>query len=412
VSQSALIAGLLFVACWLLIEIALWSLVRWLGGHFQWLITPADETPKFDEALIKKYGELSFDSELGWVRRNGTSGIEQTTEGEKVFTIDHNGCRTNPTYSGRPSKIAVFGDSFAFCRLVNDDETWPHLLSELTETNVLNFGVGNYGIDQAILRLEREIAHIDSEYVILGFVPETISRLHSYWRHYFEYGNILAFKPRFVLEDGKLVHHPSAMRQLGDFTNYTKSLEKIRKLDMFYGRKFQRDLLSFPYLPKILRQWQRTPPILFHLLWGRLTHANDGGFRKAFGTVICGNARVSSALYQEQDARNLVVALVRRFADICASAKRKPALLILPQPIDLERIAQGHHDYGDFYQGLAEIIPVLDMTERFRADGEPASLYIEGKLGPHPSPRGNRIIAEEVMAKLITPPLALEAIGK
>ena len=31
-------------------------------------------------------------------------------------------------------------------------------------------------------------------------VPETIARIHSYWRHYFEYGNTLAFKPRFAIE--------------------------------------------------------------------------------------------------------------------------------------------------------------------------------------------------------------------
>lgn len=403
-----LTALILLVALWIGIEALLWSLIRWLRVDFQWLITPADETPKFDPELIEKYGELSFDPDLGWVRRAGTSGREATVEGAKLFTLDENGCRTNPVYSGKPSRIAVFGDSFAFCRLVNNDETWPHHLSTLTETNVLNFGVGNYGIDQAILRLEREIANLKCEYIILGFVPETISRVHSYWRHYFEYGNILAFKPRFTLENGGLVHHPSAVRQLSDFARYTEKLEKIRKLDEFYERKFHDDMLVFPYLPKVLKR--RTGAILRRLLWGRMSRSQDGGFREAFRVVMRENSRVSAKLYEEHNARNLLTALIQRFVDTCLEANCRPALVVIPQPVDLESISQGRNDYAKFYESLGVILPVLDMTERFRAEADSSSLYIDGKLGPHPSSKGNKIIAEEIVANIVGTPITPEAI--
>ena len=42
------------------------------------------------------------------------------------------------------SNILCFGDSFTFCRQVNDNETWEYYLSELENTNVKNFGVGRF----------------------------------------------------------------------------------------------------------------------------------------------------------------------------------------------------------------------------------------------------------------------------
>ena len=91
--------------------------------------------------------------------------------------------------------------------MVNDDETWPYALSTLLRSYVSNFSVGGYGLDQALLRLRREIKLLDSKIILMSVVPETIARIHSYWRHYFEYGNTLAFKPRFTVENERLKLH-------------------------------------------------------------------------------------------------------------------------------------------------------------------------------------------------------------
>ena len=128
--------------------------------------------------------------------------------GTVAFHIDQTGARRNPNFEDMPAEAAAFGDSFTFCRLVEDSKTWPHYLSESLVANVLNFGVGNYGLDQAILRLERELPGLDSQIIIMGIVPETMARVQSYWKHFFEYGNILAFKPMFKLEDNELKLYP------------------------------------------------------------------------------------------------------------------------------------------------------------------------------------------------------------
>ncbi len=93
----------------------------------------------------------------------------------------------------------------------------------MLDNGVDNFGVGNYGFDQALLRLERELPSLECRVVIMGVVPETISRVQSYWKHYFEYGNTLAFKPRFILEGDRLVHHPLTVWKPEDFETYAAS---------------------------------------------------------------------------------------------------------------------------------------------------------------------------------------------
>ena len=381
-------------------ELILWALVWLFRPNFQWLIRPADETPDFPDDLIEKYVRLSFDKDLGWARRPGTTGIEQTEMGETTFLIDETGCRENPGWTGQSSDVAVFGDSFAFCRLVNDDETWPHALSKLLNTNVRNFGVGNYGIDQAFLRVRREIPDLSADDIVMNVVPETISRIHSYWRHYFEYGNILAFKPRFRIENGELREFPSAIRSPEDFQSYDARLDEIRNLDDFYESKFKPDLLRFPLIARALVRGRRLLPILGWLIYGLLPGRAETARAHAFRAVMAENARVSARLYQRDDAKQLLAKLVKEFADLCRAQGKRPWLVITPQPVDLGRVSKGDNDFGDFFGSLSDILPVLDITEVFARDNHLGALFVEGKLGPHPSPLGNQTIATEFAAML------------
>ena len=379
-------------------ELALALAVRSLRREFQWLIGPADEAPEIPSALIDSYARQSFDPELGWVRQPNTSGRDVTDGGPVTFHIDERGRRSNPGFGHRASSVSVFGDSYAFCRLTGDDETFPHRLSELLDTNVLNFGVGNYGLDQALLRLERELPGLGGRFVVMAVVPETMARIHSYWKHYFEYGNTLAFKPRFVLEGERLVLVPSAIQDPADLTRYRRDLERIRALDPFYRSKFQRDVFRFPHLWRLVRRWPRHGPILLHLLRGRLTGDRAAARRRAFAVIMKENIRAAAALYDRPECRALLRALVERFAGVCRRAQRTPLLVVLPQPIDLEWIEQRGDYYGAFWASLGERCPVLDLTRRFLEHPRRADLYVGGALGPHVSSEGNRLIAATLAA--------------
>ena len=391
---------LLAVAVWLLLEAGLLLLHRRLQRDFQWLIGPADETPSFPPDLIEKYLRTSFDRDLGWVRRAKTIGEDRLLRKRTTFAIDATGCRFNPGHDGAPSRVAAFGDSYTFCRLVDDHETWPHYLSDKLATNVRNFGVGNYGLDQALLRVEKELPNLEADTIVIGVVPETIARVQSYWKHYFEYGNILAFKPRFTLDGDDLRLHRSAVQSPGDFATVAARLDAVRALDPFYVRKFRDDLLRFPRCWHLLRRWRRHGPVIVTLLRGLGRGDMQSASRLAFDVVMAENARWTHRLYRDPEATALLRALIGRFAETCRQAGKHPVLVIMPQPMDRPYLDDGREAYRAFFAEQAETLPVVDMTTDFLADPEPASLYVEGALGPHVSAKGNRLIAERLAEQI------------
>lgn len=391
---------ILLVAGVAALELGLKALVQSLRSEFQWLTTKADIAPKMDEALVEKYISGSFDPDLGWVRKPGTGGVDQTENGPAAFTVDKHGARMSPGPENIQPSVAVFGDSYAFCRLVTDEQTWPHQLGQLLKKKTVNFGVGNYGLDQACIRMERELARASYDVVVMCVVPETMSRIHSYWKHYFEYGNILAFKPRYTLEGERLVHHGPAVSKPEDFQTYQQRLKEIQNLDGFYRSKFHKDILCFPYSWKLIRRWWRHIPIIWHLILGRATGQRDAAAKRAFDVVLRNNARETARLYASEAARLLLSGLARNFMKIARSANAEPMLVIVPQPVDLQRRWNGNNDYGEFFEQLAKDIPVIDMTEKFLAAPDAKGLYVEGDLGPHVNEHGNHIIAQAVAEKV------------
>jgi hypothetical protein len=392
------------IAAYVAAELGVGALVRRLRARFPWLVTPRDVAPEIAAPLVDRHVAKSFDAELGWCRRPGEQGTDVTDRGTTHYTVDARGRRHNPDFGGGPAPVACFGDSFVFCRLVDDDQTWPYQLSRLLGVHVGNYGVGNYGLDQALLRLERELPTLEARVVVMGVVPETIARVHSYWKHYFEYGNVLAFKPRFTLGPTGLELHPSPVRTPGDYLTYRDRLPAITRLDPFYKAKFRRDLLGFPYLPKLLRRARRHIPLLAHLIAGACggQERRARTTRAAFGVVLRDNARWTARLYADPEACRLLTALVERFARVCRAAGKQPVLLVMPQPVDLRRRATRH----EVFAGLRSILPVVDVTERFRRSRQRDALFSHGRLGPHCSPRGNAVIAaalRPVVAPLLTP---------
>ena len=154
--------------------------------------------------------------------------------------------------------ISCYGDSFTFSRQVNDNETWCYYLSKLTKSNVLNWGIGNHGMDQALLRLEREFTKNKTKVVIMANVPDTISRVVSYWKHFYEYGNVWAFKPRYELDVNKQLRLvPNLIDKPEKFYELEKYIDELKKHDYFYKEKFLKDLIKFPYSFYVLKNSKR-----------------------------------------------------------------------------------------------------------------------------------------------------------
>ena len=256
-----LYVGIIFLV-FLVIELIVKNIVTTVNKKFQWLIIKNDETPILSKTGLKKFFEHGYDSELGWIRKPHTEHEENGKNGKTKWHIDKNGTRMNPILEYKEGEISCYGDSFTFARQVNDNETWEHYLSKLIKTNIQNFGVGNYGLDQSLLRLKREFKENPTKIVILGVVPDTISRILSVWKHYYEYGNTFGFKPRFKINENNLELLDNPINSKEKFNEYTKYLDHIKKNDFFYENKFLKEIITFPYSITILRNLKRNYEII------------------------------------------------------------------------------------------------------------------------------------------------------
>ncbi len=148
-----------------------------------------------------------YDEWMGWTYR--PNSLRQAG----AFTINSAGFRSRRDYDLRPPpdslRIALFGDSFTAGDDVSDVEVWGFLLErELNEAGiraeVLNFGVGAYGMGQAYLRWRHLGKGFSPDIVIFGLQPENLKRNVNVFRQLLHRSGPAFSKPRFALIDDDL----------------------------------------------------------------------------------------------------------------------------------------------------------------------------------------------------------------
>jgi hypothetical protein len=385
-----------------LLELILFGMVTILKRDFQWLITRDDELPHLPPDALKKFIVTSFDPLLGWTRRPNSVGIEKGKDGPITFHIDGHGARQSAPHFERPL-IASFGDSYTFCRQVNDDETWQARLSSKLSSGVMNFGVGNYGVDQAVLRYENTALPASIKVIILGFVPETICRAQSCWKHYLEFGNTFAFKARFELHEGQLALYPNPMQTAQDFSRLRELLPDIQAHDGFYQVKFRSFQYRFPYLFSFIRHPARNAHLLTRLVvryiarvLGKSTPRSENS---PFALIMDENIRRAHGMYLQQDACALLRAILLRFKHLAEARGHLPVLAIMPQLMDISLSRGTTPAYRKFYEGLKHEMAIIDMTDVVAAV-PPHIAYIDDQYGGHLSQQGNELAATHIEAEL------------
>jgi len=390
---------LVLVAILIIVEVGLFLIVNLQRRSFPWLITKKDESPGFDSEALQKFITYSFDPYLGWVRKPNSSGIENGQKGPITFHIDSAGSRTN-SFEKSPPFIAAFGDSYAFCRQVEDDETWEAQLSQQEDFGVLNFGVGNYGVDQALLRYENMPLPDTVKVVVMGFVPETICRIQSYWKHYLEFGNTFAFKPRFIFDpQNRLTILENIIRSPKDFSIFREKLPEIREADGFYEKKFRSHQFRFPYTFTLLRNPLKQSMLISAVaVRGALRTLGASCNRienLPFTLVMRNNLRDAYQLYNENKSTRLLSAILLRFKEEANRRGHTPLIVVIPQLLDLKLNKNKTAPYQDYFSELSRQLPALDLTGKFNNAGF-ENCYINDQYGGHLSVDGNRLVAEEI----------------
>lgn len=172
---------------------------------------------------------LLYDSELGWRPRPDVQ--EHNAEGFRTTGA-------MPAWAPAPDvlRIALFGDSYTEGPVGGG--WWRVLETQLNaagvKCEVLNFGVGGYGMDQAYLRWKKEGAAWQPQVVVFGFFVDDCYRNLNLLRLLRDPDSGIALmKPRFVLEgDGlRLINSPTPAPQelpalVRDFSTWPLSAQE------------------------------------------------------------------------------------------------------------------------------------------------------------------------------------------
>jgi hypothetical protein len=394
---------LVYLGTLAVVEVAVEVVIDRLREQFQWLITrKKDLLPRIDRAVLKKFIADGFDPELGWVRKPNTEHEEKSKAGRSMWHTDAAGARKNPGFDGLPSTVSCYGDSFTFSRQVNDDETWPFYLSGLTRTNVINWGIGNHGLDQSLLRLKREYRKHPTRIVLVGVVPDTISRILSRWKHFYEYGNTFGFKPRFILDGRTLTLLDNPVDTEEKFLALKELYPEIAKGDYFYGAKFLDEMISFPYVAAVLRNLGRNARLIAPLLARHVNGQPQAAFEKAFAVIMQWNLRWRLRLYKQREAVELLEALVDEFAAISQSQKFRFVFVFLPQKDDVLYVRRHDHFYAHVKEAIGQKCAVIDMMDHLQAHEHIDDLYSDAtEYGGHYSPAGNEFVAGKIHEYLL-----------
>jgi hypothetical protein len=167
--------------------------------------------------------EFFVDEELLWLNRPGQRiRLEPTDEqASRAVTVDERGFRTTiGAKSGRGRRVLVLGDSAMFGSLLDDHETFSSQLQWLAgeQLEVINAGVGGWGLFQEEMLLRREIERLRPDIVLVNqqsldavrqpfpenepAVKESFlrqSRMIYALRRYSKLGNLMAHLARKVI---------------------------------------------------------------------------------------------------------------------------------------------------------------------------------------------------------------------
>ena len=377
------------------IEISFYFVTTYVNKKFQWLIIEKDEHPVLSKEGLTKFISHGYDPELGWIRKPNTFHNEISKRGTTKWTTDLKGARTNPGFESSSSKISCYGDSFVFSRQVNDNETWEYHLSKMLKTNVQNFGVGNYSIDQALIRLERNFPKNQTEIVILGVVPDTISRIVSMWKHYCEYGNTFGFKPRYILKNDNLTLIKNPIDDETKFFQYEKYLNIIRKYDFFYKSKFKKEKIHFPYCITTLKNPRRNLSIIYWVLRNQFSSSKENAWNP-MRIIMQINIKWRVYLFNDSYTTKLLKKLIELYIDYSKQFNFKAVFVFLPQKDDLIFIKNHYHFYENFLNEIKKIqdLYVIDLTKDLLNESNLDEVFSdENDYGGHYSQIGNQKVA-------------------
>ena len=338
----------------------------------------ADQTEKLRARLNGSPVRSQLHPTRGWEFNRGV-----IFEGEWINSA---GIRGRTEYqperiAGLP-RLAVFGDSFAYGADLGDEDCWTKRIEATHRAEILNYGVGGYGLDQTLIRYWEDGAAFRPEVVLVGLTTIMAPRTVSRYRRFEHASDAPLFKPRFVLDGEQLRLIPAPVTTREDLERLVAHPEEVRRFgkdDVWYfPAMFEHRLYRFSHAYRLLAYTA-------HWISRRLLH-RDRVYRGHMLNPDAAPFRLMRRLTQE------LVAAIR-------GNGAQPVVVMLPMRSDVE----AYRDVGSTpYEPLrAQIerdgVRVLDPVQEFLRDSDPDAKF---QSNGHYSAAGNRLIAATVASAM------------
>lgn len=346
-----------------------------------------DQTERIRAFLAADRGQrlLTFDSTLGWRYRASYADPHNTTNAQGFRATRLYG----PTPRGCTVRAAAFGDSFVYGNEVDDPDAWPAAAEGMfPDLEILNYGVGGYGLDQAYLRYITEGTALSPHVVVIGFDPDDLGRLVNVYRRFLSIREIPLVKPRYVVgAGGALELVPTPIRRLSDYERYLRrprDVIELGKNDAWY----EAAIYENPGYDAFATDR------LLSTLWIRLK-------RRYFDS----DRLFRAGVFNERSAAfNIQLAIFERFTKAVKARGASPVVVMFPNRDALLAAQQGKPAaYFPLVRHLRTKGTVyLDVADAFLAPGVSFRLEHWFMPGGHYSPAGNRVVATWLGTELVT----------
>lgn len=301
----------------------------------------------------------AVDSLLGWRYKPGYSAATNH--------LNAQGLRSLRLYDSVPPagvlRVAAFGDSFVFGNDVDDSNTWcARLESRSPRMEVLNYGVGAYGSDQALLRYLNEGRLLHPRIVLVAFDPDALRRVVNVYLPFLSPEAWPLTKPRYVLDAyGHLSLVPNPVPSRAAFTQLMQSPREVTTLGKADG-------------------WYE-PEMYESSLYERSALVRSGAwFWRWLKNEYLDPARVVRAgvFNARSPSFALEVAVLTQFAAAVHSAGAIPVILMLPDRASVEAIRAGRTlRYATLTDSLRRRgLVVWDGGEAFASARDTDSLFV------------------------------------
>ena len=320
--------------------------IKNLSKKIKWVLIKNSIISIFNEKKFNKFKNYNYNYYLGWDKKPNSNNFDIINNRKIFYSIDKKGFRASKL-KRRDNVIATFGDSYTFCRQVNDTQTWQEIISYKIKKFISNYGVGNYGLDQSFLKYKKTKIHKETKIVIFGFVPETICRIQSCWKYYLEFGNIHGFKPFTFIKNNKIFFHNNILKNNTKYIDLKKIITKSKNLDRFYYGKYLKYLFKYSYIFCFIKNFSYNLNIFFIYIKFLIKKKNRDNPKtleeKIFPIVMKNNISLSHSLYCEKYSKNLLEKLIAKISNNVKKNK-KCYFVIFPQLYDLKLISRKNYE--------------------------------------------------------------------